>query len=186
MLQFLFIICTLFLISNVLFLIIIQYFKKKSYIDEIMGLYNFRYLKLYLRKKTKKHQVGVVIIDINDFKKFNEQSISKGDEVLIEFSIELTNIIISKATLFRYRIGDEFALVFCNKNTEEILNEITNIKSYFENYSFRCLPLEKDYRIEFCYGMTEIKKNIANFDKIFEIAELELASQKKSLKGLNF
>jgi len=156
-----------------------KYFIRLSHTDDLTGLSNFRYLKLYLKNTAKKYKIVLAIIDLNNFKKFNEISISKGDEVLIEFSNELNNLLISKAILFRYRMGDEFALVFHNKNKDEIISEIKMIKSYFKKYSFKCLPDMKDYRIDFCYGLSEIDNNSTNIDKLFEVAELELANGKR-------
>jgi diguanylate cyclase (GGDEF)-like protein len=172
----------LLLFTNFVLLVKMLFFRKVSLQDELTKLPNFRQLNRYIKIKNKLHEQIIVIVDIDNFKEFNKISIHKGDEVLREFSDELSKLLFSKAFISRYRLGDEFAFVFLNKSKDEIENEIINIKSYFNNYSFKCLTENINYRIAFCYGISLLKPKSLNFEMAFDEAELELAEAKSMKK----
>jgi len=166
------------LLSNLLLLSKMIYYRKITLMDEHTGIHNFRYLKSFLGKKSKNNQLSLVLLDINNFKEFNSISIHKGDEVLKEFADELKNFLSGEVVFCRYRLGDEFALVFRNRTIEEIIVEVNLISAYFNNYSFRCLDDNHQYRISFCFGVSEIKAAHYISDNLFEVAESELAAAK--------
>ncbi|MFZ4398683.1 MAG: GGDEF domain-containing protein [Bacteroidales bacterium] len=162
------------LFSNVALYLSMLYFRGKSMKDELTDLPNYRYLNLYLKKNLKRKKLRISILDINNFKEFNNINIHKGDEVLKEFSYQLKTLLTEDDIVCRYRLGDEFALVFHDKTKAEVIEEINNIIFYFNNYSFSCLAEMKDYRISFCYGVSDSE----NANTFFENAEEELAASK--------
>ncbi|MEI6695576.1 MAG: GGDEF domain-containing protein [Bacteroidota bacterium] len=166
------------IVSNTFFLAKMLFFKKLSLIDELTDLPNYSYLKSYLSKKKKTNQLALVLLDINNFKAFNRISIHTGDMVLKEFSDVLKLFIKDKALICRYRLGDEFALVFLDKSKTEIEETIHLLTSFFEEYVFKCLSENKDYRIGFCMGISHLDADAVNFDIFFDAAELELAKTK--------
>lgn len=166
------------LISNCIFFASMLFYRKASLHDELTALPNFRALKLFLKSNLNFCYIGLVILDIDNFKDFNRINIHKGDEVLIEFSKVIKDLLNQNSNVFRYRLGDEFTLVFRNKSKEEIKIEMKKIQSYFQLYSFKCLPEKKNYRICFCYGISELAANYDKFNSLFETAEHELANAK--------
>lgn len=160
-------------------------YRKASLQDELTGLPNFRALKLLLKRKLKSKPIGIAILDIDNFKNFNRISIHKGDDVLKEFSAKISELISSDIRFFRYRLGDEFALVFLNCSSETMQEEMQKIKSFFQNYCFDCLPEMPDYRISFCYGVSQLAADCPDVDSLFEIAEqqLAIAKMKKYTEG---
>ncbi|MFZ4412608.1 MAG: GGDEF domain-containing protein [Bacteroidales bacterium] len=177
--KFLLIFSVVLIISNAYFLAKMLFFKKLSSIDELTDLPNYSYLKSYLTKKKKTNQLALVVIDINNFKAFNRISIHTGDRVLKEFSDVLKQFFKEKALICRYRLGDEFALVFLDKRKTEIEETIRQLTSFLEKYAFKCLSENKDYRISFCMGMSHLDADAVNFDNFFDAAELELARAKR-------
>jgi diguanylate cyclase (GGDEF)-like protein len=169
----------LLFLTNFVLLVKMLHFRKVSLQDELTKLPNFRQLNSFLRTKNKLNKQVIAIIDIDNFKDFNKISIHKGDEVLKEFSNELNNLLFSKAFISRYRLGDEFAIVYLNKSKDEVEKEILKVKSYFNNYSFKCLTENINYRITFCYGISLIQANLLTIETAFDIAELELAEAKR-------
>jgi len=177
--NFLFAAVILLILSNCIFFTLMMRFKKKSNTDELTGLSNFRYLKLYLKNNRKNNHLGLVILDINNFKEFNNLSIHKGDKVLKEFSEELKTLLNESVFICRYRLGDEFALVFRNKSKVEMVAGVDLVIAYFNNYAFRCLDDMPDYRMHFCYGLSELTSDAPNFEDFFDTAEMELATAKR-------
>ena len=155
------------------------FFKKLSSTDELTDLPNFSYLKSYLTKKNKKNQLALVILDINNFKAFNRISIHTGDMVLKEFSDVLKLFFKGKALICRYRLGDEFALIFLDKRKTEIEETMNLLTFFFKEYAFKCLSENKDYRISFCIGVSHLDADALNFNNFFDAAELELARAKR-------
>lgn len=166
-------------LSTSVFFILMLHFMKKSRTDELTGLANYRYLKLYLKFNANRKNIGLVILDIDNFKEFNAISIHKGDEVLKEFSVALKTFFAKKAKIFRYRSGDEFALLFNNKSKEEIIKEVCLSKIYFNDYTFKCLADMQNYRINFCFGVSKLQSDVINYESYFDLAELELANAKR-------
>ncbi len=178
--MFLIIALILLIVSNCIFFYLMIRFMKKSVTDELTGLNNFRYLKLYLKNKRKNNQLGLAILDINNFKVFNNISIHKGDNILQEFSEEMKMLLGENVLICRYRLGDEFALVFLNKSKSEIQVALQVMITYFNTFFFKCLEEDMpDYSISFCYGISELATDEANFETLFYKAESELATAKR-------
>ncbi len=90
--------------------------KEKSLKDHLTGLYNKRYFEEFIEKETERaerygHPIAFSMMDINNFKKINDQySHMIGDEILKEISQLLLDNIRGSDVLIRYG-GDEFLLI---------------------------------------------------------------------------
>ena len=137
----------------------------------------------YLRKNKN---LSIAIIDIDNFREFNKINIHTGDEVLNEFAYEMTNFFSKDILITRYRLGDEFAIIFPNKSKEETEVLFKKLIKHFDSYSFSSLSDDyAAYRIKFCYGLSEINKSSNHIDNLLFEAEAELAKAKKLKKIVN-
>lgn len=87
-----------------------------SFTDELTGLYNRRYFDFRLNEEISRadrygHELSIIMLDINDFKLYNDTwGHHLGDEILRRLG-ELIREVIRKSDLpFRYG-GDEFAIL---------------------------------------------------------------------------
>jgi diguanylate cyclase (GGDEF)-like protein len=112
-------------------------FLEIALIDEMTGLYNKRFLEtIKVRYNNSNKKVGVIFIDIDDFKYFNDKfGHDVGDEVIKIVSSYIKSSIREMDFAFRYG-GDEFLILVLNqekdvllKIAKRIFNKITSFKS---------------------------------------------------------
>lgn len=105
-------------------------FRKKAYIDGLTGIYNRnkfdeRVKKELLRSERYKRNLGMVIIDIDYFKRFNDTyGHLIGDEILITLAQKLNSKVRNTDTFARWG-GEEFVILFpeTDKKMTEIICE---------------------------------------------------------------
>jgi diguanylate cyclase (GGDEF)-like protein len=166
--------------------VLIKRLAKETIVDPQTELKNYRWLKKRLELLIKKSRtidiepLSLAIIDIDNFRRFNKKGIRLGDEVLYEFAAHLNNLVFDCTgthNLVRYRLGDEFAIVFenCNKvQADDIMKKILN--SFVENFIKTDAHPDPIY-ISFSYGLAQFGKN-DTFDSFIERIERDLADQK--------
>jgi len=106
-------------------------------ISDDLGVFNHRELNAkikYLLKKPEIENFVFMLIDIDFFKNYNDQyGYSKADHILQDF-VNLVKGYIRKTDLFfRYKNGDEFALIFSNigvEKAQEIGNRLRRVIAY--------------------------------------------------------
>ncbi|MCG8684745.1 MAG: GGDEF domain-containing protein [Desulfobacterales bacterium] len=121
--------------------------------DPLTGLYNRRYLLETMeheisRSSRKKSEMGLMMIDLDYFKKFNDTyGHDIGDFILAEFGRLIQLIIREEDIACRYG-GEEFTLMLpeTGKNdtlkvAEKIRNHIQAHKFYFNNKSYAPITL---------------------------------------------
>lgn len=110
--------------------------------DSLTGLYNRHYGEVWLREVMSEAETTgiaffVAIADIDFFKKFNdEHGHDCGDMVLKEVSGVLKNGVRRKGYAARWG-GEEFLLVFKEKNREDAVSTVTRIVDEIRNLSIR-------------------------------------------------
>lgn len=115
----------------------------------LVGFYNRRYLsgrdatetsrketgileKEYDRAKRHKHNLVVAMVDLDNFKGFNDRfGHPIGDKLLATFSEAVNNILRGEDIKARYG-GDEFCLIFPETNTEQVSSVIGRIQSEYK------------------------------------------------------
>lgn len=103
--------------------------------DQLTKIYNRRYFdeqfNLELKESIKNQKLlTVLIFDIDYFKKLNDTyGHAKGDEALKKVSKTLKNLCIEhEITIYRVG-GEEFTILFSNKNEKEVLALILKIQT---------------------------------------------------------
>ncbi|KLO23530.1 hypothetical protein X275_02230 [Marinitoga sp. 1197] len=122
---------TIILWENKLFIDALRFEAEK---DFLTGFYNRRSLDRYIETLTlsRKENIGIVFIDMDDFKKINDTyGHDKGDKIIRAFSnIVLKNIRREDKT-FRYG-GDEFVLIFESINSKDLFDILFRINKDFK------------------------------------------------------
>ena len=108
-----------------------------SYTDQLTKALNRTALESYiniLRKREAKEDIGIILFDIDDFKKYNDTySHPEGDLILNKvISIAFDNINKEKQLIFRYG-GEEFVVLLYNSNKEETIKTAKAIRKAVED-----------------------------------------------------
>jgi diguanylate cyclase (GGDEF)-like protein len=113
-----------------------------SSIDSLTGLYNRAYLKEFLQREVKRAgresgQVFCLMMDIDDFKKINDQEGHlRGDQVLQQIGSSLRELLRDYDFAARYG-GDEFTIVFSQgMGQEEVMKVAERIRKEFSRQMF--------------------------------------------------
>jgi diguanylate cyclase (GGDEF)-like protein len=121
---------------------------------------------------------SLAIIDIDNFRIFNKHSYKLGDEVLKEFSSLLDQSFHDSAILARFRIGDEFIIIFKHVTLQKAKLNITELKEKCKNYQFACLENFSSHTLTFSEGIVEMNSGINTIDALFTEAEKSLKETK--------
>lgn len=134
-----------------------------SFIDDLSGLYNRKYMNHYLNKLQNdkpKHVYGF-LMDINDFKAINDTyGHLKGDYALIQFGKILQHSIDKDSVAIRMG-GDEFVIFAKLKSDEEALALKKQIKYNIRQFN---LKSKEPFHLSFSIGIAKYNgKNIDAF-----------------------
>ena len=150
----------------------------KAKIDELTGLLKYSELKPYINKKIKSDTsflLSLILIDLDNFKHINDNfGYSTGDEILKEFASFLTENLRDNDIIFRYKQGDEFAILL-NENIEISTKIILRLQTKLKNNSNLQLS-----EIEFSFGISKIDK--LDYNKSIHLSEQMLRLRKKNKK----
>lgn len=129
----------------ILFLIfMMNFYRRISMTDAQTGLKNYRWFVKHIElfvAKSQKHSnfvFSVALIDIVNFRRFNNLNISAGDKILEKFAKELDSFFENKSsTVIRYRLGDEFAIIFNMKNQVEASQMLVDFTHHLNEIKFK-------------------------------------------------
>ena len=142
--------------------------------DSVTGVYSKKYLteeaEKILAKTNELDPCGVAIIDVDDFKKINdEMGNDKGDDVLRTLGSVLQDYIDEDTIVGRYG-GDTFVVIFENGVREENLDALNQIRKDFskKKYSFTKEPVTIsggyswfDVTIDLKSALDEVEKSLS-------------------------
>ncbi|MFQ6068976.1 MAG: diguanylate cyclase [Candidatus Aminicenantales bacterium] len=117
--------------------------KRLSITDELTGLYNRRYFNQNLPREIKraarwKSSISLIMIDIDDFKKFNDHYHHlKGDKILIEIARVISSNIRSDVDWASRFGGEEFAIVLPGTDIGEAFYMAERIRKIFNSIEFK-------------------------------------------------
>lgn len=112
-----------------------------AYRDKLTGVYNRKKLEEFTRSEIKrctrfKHTFSFVLLDIDHFKKVNDEfGHSVGDTVLIEFVAIINQHIRGTDLLVRWG-GEEFVIICVESAKQDTLHLLQRLKDTVENHRF--------------------------------------------------
>ena len=151
--------------------------------DSLTQLLNRRMFEKHCQQLVSDYQdlaldSSICIIDINDFKLFNDTfGHPKGDMLLRLFANELSKLGSESNHVFRLG-GDEFALI------TEHLNEqaITRLKKQFEGVQQR-LSAVINHPVTASIGIASLSENSADVEQCYELADIRMYRDKAIAKA---
>ena len=133
-----------------------------SFIDDLSGLYNRKYMNHYLNKlqnNKAKHVYGF-LMDINDFKTINDiYGHLKGDQAIIQFGKILQHSI-DKDSVAIHMGGDEFVIFAILKSNEEALALKKHIEQNVRQFNIHS---KEPFHLSFSIGIAKYNGNIDTF-----------------------
>jgi len=168
-----------------------EFYKVLSSIDGLTELYNYRYLHQYLkieleREKRYKRHLSLVMLDIDDFKKYNDQyGHLVGDMVLKKLATILRNATRGCDVLCRYG-GEEFAIVLPETHKEEAIIVCERIRKSIEKTEMIDEKGNTVGTIRATLGLAAFPVDADNKDDLIENADRALYQGKKAGKNCIF
>jgi two-component system, cell cycle response regulator len=136
----------------------VQELEELSIRDELTGLYNRRYFSLKLeeevgRAQRQGHQVYLAILDVDDFKSYNDAFGHPAGDIVLDDVGRILNTCTRRNVDFTFRYGgDEFAAILTQTNEKQAVKVISRVLDFFSRKKYgdttlsvglvRCLFLE--------------------------------------------
>jgi diguanylate cyclase (GGDEF)-like protein len=146
--------------------------------DEMTGLNNHRFLDTILQKYNGSNaKIGIIFIDIDDFKYFNDKFGHKvGDEVIKFVGQKIKESIREVDFGFRYG-GDEFVVMIFSQPKDIVLKIANRIFDKITSYN------HKFGKISVSVGVAMYPDDNKDLKEVIKLADEELYIAKKSGKG---
>jgi diguanylate cyclase (GGDEF)-like protein/PAS domain S-box-containing protein len=151
--------------------------------DPLTGLHNRRYLNETLdrelaRANREKYQLGLVMIDIDNFKEINDaHGHEAGDLVLKSLALQLTRQVRSSDLVCRLG-GDEFLLVLMNASAANILRRAEQYRESFQESAV--VSAGEEIRSTLSLGLAMFPEKGATSRELFTAADRALYESKKT------
>ncbi|MGQ9817848.1 MAG: diguanylate cyclase [bacterium] len=155
-------------------------------IDPLTKLYNIGFFRDKLteelnRAKRFQHSLTVAIIDLDNFKYFNDNfGHQAGDQLLIRLSQIFNKYFRDTDVIGRYG-GDEFIVMFLETKKEEAAKILANLLSNFKIYDHTHSPGDK--RITFSAGVAAYPEDGLNPSELIKNADTALYEAKNAGRG---
>jgi c-di-GMP phosphodiesterase len=153
--------------------------------DSLTGLYNRYYFREILNKTLNKAKLSdeifvICMLDFNNLKIINDTyGHDAGDGVLREFA-SIFKGEIGKNDVFGRTGGDEFTVIFINKNKAQVMDIMSKICTVIKNYSFHFNGYTTE--ISFAYGLSEFANDSDDVDQLLKIADKRMYEKKRIMK----
>lgn len=160
--------------------------KQQTFVDDLTGLYNSRYLKFALtnaiqRCKAPADHFSVLFIDVDHFKSVNDgKGHVVGSEFLIAIGRTVRNSVRNIDPVFRYG-GDEFVVILHGTTTEGAMEIAERIRKHVERRVF----VIKEYRMQttVSIGVATYPDHAADAEGLLRLADEAMYNAKKSTRN---
>lgn len=159
--------------------------KENSIKDPLLDIYNRRYFLDVIDEKIKKKpksEFGIVMVDIDNFKKVNDvYGHQLGDEVLIQTVGVIKANIDEEDMVGRY--GGEEILIYIHdvKNKKAVFKKVDNIRMRIENNTVNYNNLKT--KVTASFGISYYPFSGFTIEELIKVADVMMYSAKKSGKN---
>ncbi|MBN1780301.1 diguanylate cyclase [bacterium] len=155
--------------------------------DELSGVYNYRFFQQQLHQEILRslrfeYPVSLIIMDIDNFKKYNDQfGHPQGDKIIKRFASLIKDNIRKVDILSRYG-GDEFALILPNTSRQAAISVADKLRSVVEHAYF---PGAKRAQkgITLSAGVASYPADAMDAEELLQLSDIALYMAKE--KGKN-
>jgi len=149
--------------------------------DRLTKIYNRSFLDYYMRIKSNKALLGIMI-DINNFKNINDTfGHDIGDEALITFANVLNKTVGDNGAVIRYA-GDEF-IIFINSTKQE--DGIKVLDQINENLVISKNKFNYPYNLSYSYGFSLFEPDSQSFDVFLNVIDKAMYENKRKFHQKN-
>lgn len=164
-------------------IILVKNIEEASYSDPLTKAYNRLYLEKYatsVEAKLQKHiSFGVLMLDIDHFKKVNDTyGHAVGDAGIVLLTETIKKVIRPSDKLFRYG-GEEFVVILEGYDVDETQRAAEKIRSMFA-MAKKCSLMELDFQKSVSIGMSLMPDFSRNVWECINQADLALYKAKES------
>lgn len=162
--------------------------KKNNFIDQLSNVYNRKYLNKILenldKRNSKPIEIGVLMLDIDYFKKYNDNYGHVQGDYIIKSIADILNSSIEKGDcVIRYG-GEEFLIILKNKNSLNLENVYMKIFKKLEEKNIpHKFSLTSDHITLSAGGAKNIVKNSTDLSKLINDADSALYQAKEGGKN---
>lgn len=160
----------------------LQKLQARTFIDEVTGFYNSRYLireldRLISQTQSQNHQFSVVFLDLDNFKAIvDSHGHLKGSKMLAEVARVIHSVLGPEDNLVRYG-GDEFVILLPRSTQEQALQTVRRLRQNLNQTNF----LEDEglqLRVTASYGIATLPEDAQDRDTLLAIADRALFGSK--------
>ncbi len=152
--------------------------EKQSFLDPLTGLYNRRYMEIQLEQQIKGKNLGLIILDIDFFKKINDTyGHEAGDLVLCTIGKQLQEELSSSTSFCRYG-GEEFVLIVPNTLLEDLLKMSEELRTAVKKLSIEYQDVKLE-NITASFGVTWFCEKSITSEKLLRLADQALYQAKR-------
>ncbi|WP_457643116.1 diguanylate cyclase [Persephonella sp.] len=163
--------------------------KEQSYVDQLTGLYNRRFLEEILPKLTKQtlrrnSQLGILMIDIDNFKQINDTyGHDVGDVVLSEVADILKRSVRESDYVIRYG-GEEFLIILIDVQKGKSIEVAEKIRKLVEGSYINAGDVKISPTVSI--GVAEFPDDAEDIYQVIKLADMALYRAKKDGKNRTY
>jgi diguanylate cyclase (GGDEF)-like protein len=160
----------------------LQKLQVRTFIDDVTGFYNTRYLlcqldRLIPQARDKGEKFSVVFLDLDNFKAIvDAHGHLRGSQVLREVARVIHSVLGPEDSLVRYG-GDEFVILLPHRSQEEAL-ELTRRLRQDLNQGLFLRDEGLDLKLTASYGIATLPEDAEDRDSLLAIADRAMFSSK--------
>ena len=170
-----------FSVAIAILLVEIQLQKEESFVDELSGLYNRKYLEFFYKQmRVKKFaQVYGIMMDLNLFKQINDTyGHTVGDDAIRTVSALLSHWVETPDTVIRFA-GDEFIIMCVNRTQNEVTALMDRIRKNLSDYN---RSGKKPYNLSFSMGYTKYSEEYKKLDEFLRDMDKMMYEDKEEFR----
>jgi diguanylate cyclase (GGDEF)-like protein len=159
--------------------------RHSAHTDGLTGLYNRRYMYQELERELARsrrygHPLSLLICDLDNFKKYNDQyGHLAGDDLLRELGEMMKNYIRKSDTAFRYG-GEEFAILLPHTDQHSALILAERLREAVSSKNFLIREKLQIGHITLSVGVASYPEDAVELDSLINLADMALYEAKKT------